>query len=264
MIPRASHDIVPQRGWVTIRRPEFRLSPRFQTTRWSLVLAAGREPGERSREALSGLFEAYWYPIYGFARSQGFSEDDARDLVQGYFTSLLDRRGLSGVDPAAGRFRSFVIVSVRNYLNNERARRASLKRGGDRVVESLDTLVAEQRLRREPSTPSDADRAFERRWAETVVERARMRLQAELEEGGHADRFALLGGLLTGTGDTKPYSEIATRLEMTEAGVKSLVHRMRKRFGVLLRGEVLQTLGNADDVDEEIRYLLHVLSGDDG
>jgi len=238
------------------------VSPRFQTTRWSLVLAAGGEPGERSREALAGLFEGYWYPIYGFARGQGLNEEDAHDLVQAYFTSLLDRRGLRGLNPAAGRFRSFVIVSVRNFLNNERARLATRKRGGDQVVESLDTLVAEERLLREPSSPADAERAFERRWAETVVARARERLRREVEDAGHAERYALVGGLLTGEGETLPYTEIAERLEMSEAGVKSLVHRLRKRFGVLLRGEVLQTLDDPDDVEDEIRYLLHVLSGD--
>ena len=240
------------------------MSPRFQTTRWSLVLAAGEASGERSREALATLFEGYWYPIYAFARGQGFNEEDARDLVQSYFTSLLDRRALRNLDPAAGRFRSFVVVSVRNFLNNERERRATRKRGGDRVIESLDTLVAEQRLGREPATPADAERAFERRWAETVVARARERLKRELEEAGQADRYALAGGLLTGAGESLPYDEIARRLEMSEAGVKSLVHRMRKRFGVLLRGEVLQTLNDPKDIEDEIRYLLTVLSGQNG
>jgi len=238
------------------------LSPRFQTTRWSLVLAAGEESGDRSRQALAGLFEGYWYPVYGFVRGQGFSEEDARDMVQSYFTSLLDGERLRGLDPAAGRFRSFVIVSVRNFLNNERDRQATLKRGGDRVVESLDTLIAEKRLANEPSRPADAESAFERRWAETVVQRARERLQNEMEAAGQAERYELLGGLLAGDGETLPYVTIAERLEMSEAGVKSLVHRMRKRFGVLLRGEVLQTVDKPGDVQDEIRYLLRVMSGD--
>jgi RNA polymerase sigma-70 factor (ECF subfamily) len=238
------------------------LSPRFQTTRWSLVLAASGEPGKRSNDALAGLFEGYWYPIYGFVRSQGFAEEDARDLVQAYFTFLLDRDGLKNLDPAAGRFRSFVIVSVRNFLNNERERLRAQKRGGNRTVESLDTLVAEERLSREPSSPGNAERVFERRWAETVVRRARERLEREFDQAGQTERYALLGGLLTGEGGTLPYSEIARRLGMGEAGVKSLVHRMRKRFGVLLRGEVLQTIDRPDDVEHEIRYLLRVLSGE--
>jgi len=247
---------------VTIRRPEIELSPRFQTTRWSLVLAAGGEPGERSNEALAGLFDGYWYPIYGFVRSQGFGEEDARDLVQGYFTFLLDRHGLKNLDPSAGRFRAFVIVSVRNFLNNERERLQAKKRGGDHVVESLDTLVAEERLAKEPFSPADAEIAFERRWAETVVRRARERMRQEFEQAEQSERYELLGGLLTGEGRTLPYSEIAARLGMAEAGVKSLVHRMRKRFGVLLRGEVLQTIDRAEEIEDEIRYLLRVLSGE--
>jgi len=237
------------------------VSPRFQTTRWSLVLAAGGEPGERSRDALAGLFEGYWYPIYALVRGRGFSEEDAPDLVQAYFTSLLERGRLEGLDPSAGRFRSFVIVSVRNFLANERERLSAKKRGGDQIVESLDTLIAEQRLSREPASPADAERAFERRWAETVVRRARERLEREFEDTGYAERYQLLGGLLTGEGTSLPYSEIAERLEMSEAGVKSLVHRMRKRFGVLLRGEVLQTLDRPEDIEDEIRHLLLVLSG---
>jgi RNA polymerase sigma-70 factor (ECF subfamily) len=224
------------------------------------VLAAGGDPGERSREALAELIEGYWYPVYGFVRGQGLGEDDARDLVQSYFTALMDKRGLDGLKPEAGRFRSFVLVSVRNFLSNERDRRTAEKRGGGRVVESLDTLVAEQRLAGEPARPADAERQFERRWAETVVRRAMERLQREFKEAGQEERFRLVGGALTGTGDSLPYGEIGERLGMSEAGVKSLVHRMRKRFGVLLRGEVLQTLDRPDEVEDEIRYLLRVLS----
>jgi RNA polymerase sigma-70 factor (ECF subfamily) len=234
--------------------------PQFKTTRWSLVLAAGGAPGERSREALAELFEGYWYPIYGFVRGQGLGEDDARDLVQSYFTVLLDKRGLDGLSPEAGRFRSFVLVSVRNFLSNERNRRTADKRGGGRVVESLDTLIAEQRLAGEPSRPADAERQFERRWAETVVRRAMERLEREFRDAGHEERFRLVGGTLTGTGGSLSYGEIGERLGMSEAGVKSLVHRTRKRFGVLLRGEVIQTLDEPADVEDEIRYLLGVLS----
>ncbi len=236
------------------------MCPQFKTTRWSLVLAAGGEPGERSREALAELFEGYWYPVYGFVRGQGLGEEDARDLVQSYFTMLMDKRGLDGLNPEAGRFRSFVLVSVRNFLCNEYDRRTAEKRGAGRVVESLDTLVAERRLAAEPSLPADAERLFERRWAETVVQRAMTRLEREFHDAGQQERFRLVGGVLTGAGESLSYGEIAEQLGMSEAGVKSLVHRMRKRFGVLLRGEVLQTLDRADDVEDEIRYLLRVLS----
>jgi RNA polymerase sigma-70 factor (ECF subfamily) len=232
----------------------------FKTTRWSVVLAAGGEPGERSREALAELFEAYWYPVYGFVRGQGLDDEDARDLVQSYFTALLDKRRLDGLNPGAGRFRSFVLVSVRNFLSNERDRLTAEKRGGGKVIESLDMLVAERRLAHEPSRPADADRQFERRWAETVVRRSMTRLEREFRDAGREEQFRLISGTLNGTDGALPYAAIAERLDISEAGVKSLVHRTRKRFGVLLRGEVLQTLDRPDEVEDEIRYLLRVLS----
>ena len=233
---------------------------KFQTTRWSLVLAASDQSQERRRDALAGLFESYWFPIYAFARGQGYSEEDASDLVQGYFAGLIEGEKLRGLEPAAGRFRSFVIVSARNFFNNERERIAAQKRGGGKALESLDSMAAERRLANEPVSPADAEFAFERRWAETVVARARKRLRDELIEAGHEDRFELLGGLLSSSGVTHGYREIAERLNLTEAGVKSLAHRLRKRFGVLLRGEVLQTVDRAEEVEDEIRYLLAVLS----
>ncbi len=238
------------------------MSPKFQTTRWSLIRAAGGGSTDEAREALAGLFEGYWFPVYGFIRSQGFGEEDARDLAQGYFALMLEKRSLDGLRPEAGRFRSFLLVSVRNFLHNERDRRSAEKRGGGRTIESLDALEAESRLAREPARSADAETAFERRWATTVVWRTVDRMRAEFEQAGQAERFRLLRGLLTGDEPTLPYAELALRLDLTEAGIKSLVHRMRKRFGVLLRGEVLQTLDRPEDVDDEIRYLLRVMAED--
>ena len=190
----------------------------FQTTRWSLVLAAGGTVDEDSREALSSLFEGYWYPVYAFVRSKGYREEDASDIVQSYFASLIERRDLDKVRPEYGRFRSFLLVSIRNFMANEREARNALKRGGNRVIESLDTLVAEERLSKEPGTPADADTAFERRWAMTVVQRARDRMRAEFEAAGQSDRYEALEGLLTGESDAAPYRDLAKRFDLTEAG----------------------------------------------
>lgn len=238
------------------------MSPRFETTRWSLIRAAGGASSEQAREALESLFEGYWYPVYGFVRGQGFGEEDARDLVQDYFATMLEKRTLEGLNPEAGRFRSFLLVSARNFLHNERDRRSAEKRGGGKTIESLDALAAEERLAGEPAAAQgiDAEKLFERRWASTVVWRAVERMEFEFEQAGQAERFKLLRGLLTGDEPTLPYADLAQRLDLSEAGVKSLVHRMRKRFGVLLRGEVLQTIDRAEDVDDEIRYLLRVLA----
>lgn len=237
------------------------VSPRFATTRWSLIRAAGGADGDRAREALATLFEGYWFPVYAFIRGQGFSDADAEDLAQDYFATMLEKGGLERLRPEAGRFRSFLLVSIRNFLNNVRDHRRALKRGGGKRVVSLDAPEAEARLRREPvDRGDDAGRVFERHWAATVVWRTVERLEGEFERAGQAERFRLLRGHLTGDEPGLPYAELAERLSLTEAGVKSLVHRMRKRFGVLLRGEVLHTVGDVKDVDDEMRHLLRILA----
>lgn len=236
------------------------VSPRFQTTRWSVVLAAGEASTEPASEALATLFEGYWFPVYGFIRGQGFGEEDARDLAQSYFARMLEKRSLRGLHPTAGRFRSFLLASLRNFLHNEREWRSAQKRGGGQTIESLDAPAAEARLAREPVRSAEPEMAFERHWASTVVWRAVERMKEEFENAGQGERFRLLRGQLTGDEPTLPYAELAERLELSEAGVKSIVHRMRKRFGVLLRGEVLQTVDRPGDVEDEIRHLLRVLS----
>jgi len=236
------------------------LGTRFQTTKWSVVIAAGRGDADASREALSSLCAAYWFPVYGFVRGQGHNEEDARDLTQSYFATLLDKNFLEGLEPDAGRFRSFLLVSIRNFLHNERDRERAAKRGGGREPLSLDTADAEQRFNREPSAADSAEERFERRWALTVVRRAVSRLEREFEESGQPERFRLLRGHLIGDGPTVPHDRIARELEMTETAVKSMVRRLRKRFGVVLRAEVSQTVERREDVDDEIRYLLRVLS----
>jgi DNA-directed RNA polymerase specialized sigma24 family protein len=235
---------------------------RFETTRWSVIRAAGGSSSEQAREALEVLFEGYWFPVYGFIRTQGFGEDDARDLTQDYFAMILEKRSFGGLNPASGRFRSLQLVSLRHFVYNERHRRAAEKRGGGQRIESLDTPDAEARLLGESAVAKGADAAtmFERRWATTVVRRAIDRIRRDFEQAGQADRFNILGGLLSGGEPTQPYGALAMRLDMTETAFKALVHRTRKRFGVALRGEVLQTLDSSEDIEDEIRYLLRVLA----
>jgi len=231
----------------------------FRTTPWSLILAANGVPGKQSGAALAALFERYWYPVYAYTRSQGYRPEDAEDVVQSYFASLLERRGLAGLSPDAGQFRAFLLVSIRNFISHEREGRRALKRGGGKVIESLDTMTAEVRLSREPYQDAQAEIAFERRWATMLVQRAIEALEGEFEAADQLDRFRLLRGQLTGEA-TLPYVELAKRLEMTEQGIKSIVRRMRTRFGVLLRGEVLQTIDRPENVEAEIRQLLTILS----
>ena len=223
-------------------------------------MAAGRGSDTESRDALAQLIEGYWYPVYGFVRGKGYSEADASDLVQSFFATLLEKRRLDGVRPDIGRFRSFLLVSMRNFLTNEWEARMAEKRGGKVAIETFDTDRAEARLSSEVNQLQDVERAFDRRWALTVLQRAVEKLEQEFAKAGQTDRFESLRGLLTGQGPTSPYEELAEKFGMSVAGVKSLVHRMRKRFGVLLRGEVRQTLDPDESVEDEIRYLLSILS----
>lgn len=232
---------------------------RFQTTRWSVVLQAGEAGGEPSRQALAELCDAYWYPVYGFVRGQGHREQDAKDLTQAYFAELLDKEFLQGLHPEAGRFRAFLLVSIRNFLSHQRDHARALKRGGAHPTVALDLALAEKHLSTEQSGEHSPERSFEMRWARTLVRRSLERLESEFAEAGQTDRFTLLRGFMVDDGPTRPYAEIAEQLGVTENAVKTMVRRLRHRFGVVIRAEVAQTVGEHEDVDEELRHLLQVL-----
>jgi RNA polymerase sigma factor (sigma-70 family) len=224
-----------------------------------MVLAARTGQSAESREALARLCEAYWYPIYAFVRRQGYGADEARDLTQGYFARLIEKRDLRAVDPDLGRFRSFLLASVRHFLSNERDRERAKKRSPDSQVLSLDAESAERMYRVEPAESLTPETLFERKWAMTVLERSFSKLGEEWGEGERAKRFEKLRGHLIGDAPAAVYAEIAGSLGMTEDAVKVTVHRIRRRFGEILREEIAHTVRDAEDVDQELRYLLTVL-----
>ena len=227
----------------------------FATTRWSLVLAA-RGSSMPARDALAQLCGLYWYPLYAYVRRKGHTHAEAEDLTQEFFTRLLERDDLAAVDPARGRFRSFLMASLEHFLSHERDRNRTLKKGGGIRTPSLDADTAETHYGREPVDRLTPELVFERRWGLTVMERAMERLRAE--SGDQAERFERLKPCLTGDQPDR-YREIAAALGMTETAVKTAVHRMRERYGRLLRDEVAETVASAADVDEELRHLLGVL-----
>lgn len=231
----------------------------FQTTRWSLILeaASGNDPGARA--ALGDLCAAYWDPIHDHVRRRGVPAEEARDVTQAYFAALIDKEFLRDLSPEAGRFRAFLFVSVRNFLSHWREAARAAKRGGGRVEVSLDGLA--ERGSSDPAGPDSVEREFDRRWARTVVERTLAALAGEFEKDGADGRFAMLRPHLLGDGPVAAYAEIAERLGVTEGAVKSMVRRLRKRFGVLLRAEVGRTVEDPGQVDDEIRFLLRALSG---
>jgi RNA polymerase sigma-70 factor (ECF subfamily) len=231
---------------------------RWATTSWTQVLAARDAPSTEAREALEALCRAYWYPLYVFVRRLGEGPEDARDITQGYFAQLLEKGYLDDYDPERGRFRVFLMASIRNFLSKERERDQALKRGGGTQIVSLDDTDAEGRYSHEPVEPLTPEQVFERRWALTLLERVLERLQAELAAAGREQEFERLRGLLTGEQPKMPYRDVAAELGMSEAAVKTAVHRLRLRFGALLREEIAGTVSSPDQVDDEVRHLLAV------
>jgi RNA polymerase sigma-70 factor (ECF subfamily) len=226
---------------------------RFATTRWSIVAAAGAS-GSKAGDAMETLCRTYWYPLYAYVRRKGRSPDDAADLVQGFFASLLERRAVAAADPARGRFRAFLLASLDHYVANEWRRATAQKRGGGAVLVGLDFADGERRYALEPSHDLTPDRIYEHRWALALIDAALSRLRAEYASRGRAELFDALAGLIGGDSD-QAYADVAARLGMTEGAAKVAVHRLRKRCRELLREEVGQTVADDADVDDELRHL---------
>jgi RNA polymerase sigma factor (sigma-70 family) len=232
-----------------------RAGGRFETTRWSLVLAAGQQPTPKSRAALSTLCEQYWYPLYAFLRRQGQSAEDAQDLTQGFFTRLLEKGWLHDVRPERGRFRSFLLASLSHYASNERDRARALKRGGPKPPLSLEIETAEGLYQLEPRDDVTPERVFDRRWALTLLDRVLARLKGEFHERGKGPLFDTLKVFLDGDRSGESYKEVGAALDMSEGAVKVAVHRLRRRFRDILRDEIAQTVERDEDIEDEIKHL---------
>ncbi len=198
----------------------------FVTTHWSVVLAAGATDQERSLGALQKLCETYWSPVYVFVRRKGFSPDDAEELTQGYFARLLSSDSLKSLDRDKGKFRAFLLASVKNFLANEWDRRKTKKRGGGRAILCLDQASGEAWFR--AVNTESPEKLFERRWALTLLERVMTQLQDDCERSHQIELFHALKPALSGDGLVETYNEIGGRLGLTEGAVKVAVHRLRK------------------------------------
>ena len=232
------------------------MSNRFATTQWSVVLTARDGSNPQARQALAALCESYWYPLYAFVRRRGHSADDSADLTQAFFADLLSRDFLSSIDRSKGRFRSFLLASLEHFLSRERDKAHAVKKGSGVRPLSLDAREAEDRYQLEPQDRRTPEMLFERRWGLTVLERTMGRLRAEFAD--QPDRFERLKPSLTGA-EPAHYSEVAAGLGMSETAVKAAVHRLRQRYGRLLRDEIAETVADPAEVDDEVRHLLAVV-----
>jgi RNA polymerase sigma-70 factor (ECF subfamily) len=235
------------------------MAPRFETTHWSVVLAAGGDRSQAAADALGVLCETYWYPIYAYIRRQGYDEEDARDLTQSFFALLIERRDVARVRRELGRFRSFLLASARHFLLNDIAHRRTLRQGGGQTVLPLEFAQAERRFLREPVDTNTPERIFDRQWALTVLDRVMDRLRREWVQAERGADFDALKACLTGEKPEGGYAALAAQLHSTESAVKVTVHRLRRRFQRRLREEIAETVATDRDVDDEIQYLLRAI-----
>jgi len=221
----------------------------FATTRWTLVMNAGESGGA----ALGELCSAYWFPIYAYIRRRGYTKEDAEDLTQGFFASLLARGDIAGLRRENGKFRAFLLAAVKHSLANEYDKSQRAKRGGGALHFSLDWQQADLRFRLADETALSPDAAYDREWATALLERVLVILSAE---SGDDERFACLKQYLSFDRDAIPYAVAAKTMNLDEGAVRVAVHRLRKRYRALLREEIARTLAAPDLVEEELGVLM--------
>jgi RNA polymerase sigma-70 factor (ECF subfamily) len=230
--------------------------PAFAETQWSIIRAA-RGDSDRAASALEQLCRRYWYPLYAFVRRRGHTAEDAQDLTQGFFARLLEKDWLDQVDPSKGKFRSFLLASMKHFLANARDHAQAVKRGGGRTTLSLDADTAESRYANEPFDSLTPERIYDRRWALTLLEQVMASLREEYVLGGKQSLFEHLKPVLVA--QAAPYAEIGRDLKMSEGAVKVAAHRLRQRYREILRTQVAQTVASPEELEEELRDLLKAL-----
>jgi RNA polymerase sigma-70 factor (ECF subfamily) len=234
----------------------------FETTCWSDVLASAETESSQGHAALNRLCHAYWRPIYFFLRRTGCNPHDAEDHTQEFFADLLRRSALKSVHPSKGRFRTFVIASLKNFMGHVRERAAAQKRGGGCLHLDLEDAAVEAAYHHACPEKDSPDGVFDRQWVWTVLERVRERLAGEYAAAGRSFHFQILADYLPGRFEPKPQEETARVLGLSVSAVKSEIYRMRQRFGQYLRLEIANTVASPDEIDQEIRHLLGLMRPD--
>jgi RNA polymerase sigma factor (sigma-70 family) len=236
------------------------LAHHFATTHWTTIMAAASGDSVVAHDALARLCQAYWYPLYAYVRGHGYSPETAEDLTQGFFARLLERKDFERCERQKGRFRDYLLGAFRHFIADEYDKAIARKRGGGQILISFDAQDAEERFLLEPADTLSPDKIYERRWALTVLDEALARLQTEYREADKLHLYRALEAHLTRDESKSSYAAIGLDLGLTEGAVKSALHRMRQRHRELIREEVAYTVSTAREIDEEVRYLISVLS----
>lgn len=232
----------------------------FATTHWSVVLAAGEKNAPQSAEALERLCSGYWYPLYTFVRRRGYSPEDAQDLTQQFFGRFLERSSFSLADPARGRFRTFLLVSLQHFLADEWKRAHRAKRGGGTFQVPLDGLLAEKRYAAEVTDVMTPERAYEEHWAMTLLEQVLEHMHQDYARAGKERLFEALQDFLWGADPPLSYAALAKDLGLTEVALRAAVHRLREDYRERLRAEVAHTVNEPGEVDAELHYLIGIIA----
>ncbi len=233
----------------------------FATTRWSIVVAAGKPDTASSQTALATLCETYWYPVYAFVRRRGYSAHDAQDCTQEFFAALLEKDYVRAAEPERGRFRTFLLTAVSRFLSKQRDRAQTRKRGGGRKIFSIDVEAGEGRYQLEPVDRWTPELMYERSWALALLDRVLTRLGQKYADQGKSELFERLKPLLTAADTDADKAELAADLKLSDSALKVAIHRLRRRYRDMLKQEIADTVASPADVANEFEYLLDALRG---
>ena len=236
------------------------MAKRFETTRWSMILTARDGRSSESRQALEQLCQMYWFPVYSYICRRGNRVEQAQDLTQEFFTRFLEKQFLRKVEQERGRFRSFLLTSVSNFLADEWDKHEALKRGGGAQHLALDFAAAEGLMAEAAAHQLTPEKLFDLHWAKTILARALARLEAEYIEEGKGGLFVALRASLGGAQPSPPYKDVGDELGMKVGAVKVAAHRMRKRYRGALEKEILETISNPDELGQELKHIMASLS----
>ena len=232
----------------------------FETTRWSIIATAGRQPSADSKRALESLCESYWHPLYAYVRRRVSDVNEAQELTQAFFAELLEKNYVGSATPERGRFRSFLLTAFKHFLAKEWEKAKAQKRGGGRVPISLDFQSEDSRVCIEPAAGLTAEQYYDQQWAIALLGQTMERLKNEFDKAGKTALFAELKSFIIGDHAGTTYAEVAAKLNMTAAAAKKAASRMRQRYRELLRDEIAQTVAGPDEVEDEIRNLFTTLN----